>query len=85
MKSILSEICYHIIEKMGDFVQNREKEEKQEKCLQKLLDSLSPKQKDLFDDYEDCSLALYVEKEELYFIRGFKTAVAILLESVPLL
>ena len=88
MKSVLEELYYGNIR---PFANCREVSEEKQKVLQKmedyrnqLLDSMSPEQKHLLEEYESCASEITSQTECEIFIDGFRLGVRLefeLLES----
>ena len=75
MKSVLEELYYGNIR---PFANRREVSEEKQKVLQKmedyrnqLLDSMSPEQKHLLEEYENCASEITSQTECEIFIDGF--------------
>ena len=88
MKSVLEELYYGNIR---PFANRREVSEEKQKVLQKmedcrdrLLDSVTPEQKHLLEEYENCASEITSQNECEIFIDGFRLGVRLefeLLES----
>lgn len=88
MKSVLEELYYGNIR---PFANRREVSEEKQKVLQRmedyrnqLLDSMTPEQKHLLEEYENCASEITSQTECEIFIDGFKLGVRFALELFEL-
>ena len=88
MKSVLEELYYGNIRPFAD---RREVSEEKQKMLQKmedyrnqLLDSMTPEQKHLLEEYESCASEITSQTECEIFIDGFRLGMRFVLELFEL-
>ena len=88
MKSVLEELYYGNIR---PFANRREVSEEKQKVLQKmedyrnqLLDSMTPEQKHLLEEYESCASEITSKTECEIFIDGFQLGMRLALELLEM-